>query len=94
MAQNSTLEYAVEDYLVKRVKALGGLALKSDKLPGQRFIDRTCILPGGRTVYVEVKRPSGGRRERHQIEIIERLQALGHEAYFVKTKEEVDELLR
>ncbi len=86
-----TLESTIEDYLVKRVKALGGIILKGD-VPGRVFVDRICILPGGRVVFVEVKRPKGGRREKHQTETIRRLVELGHEAVFVKTKEEVDAL--
>lgn len=90
MASEST----IDQHLVKRVKQLGGISLKTDRLQGQVFVDRTIFLPGGRTVIIETKRPKGGRREAHQIEIIERLQAMGHEAFFCKTKEEVDEALQ
>ncbi len=89
-----TLESTIESYLVKRVeKEFGGVALKGDKIAGRKFIDRICILPAGRVVFFECKRPSGGRREAHQTVIVEQLRALGHEAYFVKTKEEVDDRL-
>lgn len=87
------LESTIEDYLVKRVKALGGISLKTDRIVGHRFLDRTCFLPGGRTVVIETKRPVGGRRARLQVDTVEQLQALGHEVYFCKTKEEIDTVL-
>lgn len=86
------LETSVEDYLVRRVEQAGGIALKGD-VPGRRFVDRICFLPGGRIVVFELKRPSGGHRRRHQVETVRRLVALGFEAYFCKTKEEVDACL-
>lgn len=85
----SPLEETVEDYLVKRVEAIGGVALKGD-VKGRRFLDRICILPGGVTVYVEVKRPSGGRYSKHQVETLKRLQALGHKVARVENRAEVD----
>lgn len=88
-----TLESTIEGHLVKRVeKEIGGIALKG-AVPGRRFIDRICILPGGRVVFFELKKPKGGRRSAHQEETIERLVALGHEAVFAKTKEEIDVVL-
>ena len=87
------LESTIEDYLVKRVKALGGFSLKTDRVDGRRFVDRTCFLPGGRVLIVECKRPKGGRRQALQVHHIETLVAMGHEAVFMKTKEEVDAVL-
>lgn len=85
------LEDSIETYFVKRVRfTLGGIALKGD-VKGQRFLDRIAILPGGRTVYVELKRPKGGRYSVHQKETLERLKAMGHETARLKTKKEVDE---
>lgn len=88
------LEASIEGYLVKRVEANGGIALKADKLAGRRFVDRICFLGNGRIVIVELKRPKNGRRSPHQVETVKRLLALGCEVYFCKTKEEVDAALR
>lgn len=88
------LESTIEDYLVQQVKALGGFSLKGDRIAGRRFIDRICILPGGRTVYVECKRPKGGRYSVHQVETLDRLRELGHEVWRVKTRQEVDACLK
>jgi len=87
-----TQESTIESYLVKRIVALGGFALKG-AVPGRRFIDRICILPDGVTLWIECKRPCGGRRTTLQEDTIGRLLDLGHFAFFVKTKEEVDMVL-
>lgn len=87
-----TLESTIEAYLVKRVEALGGICLKGD-VKGRRFIDRICILPGGVTIYVETKRPKGGRRSKHQEATIKTLQDMGHEAGFAYTKFDIECLL-
>lgn len=87
-----TLESTIEAYLVKRVRELGGETVKL-AVPGTRFIDRLCMLPSGVTLYVELKRPEGGRASALQRHWIEWLVANGHRAAFVKTKEEVDALL-
>lgn len=89
-----TLESTIESYLVKRVEALGGFTLKTDRVPGRRFLDRTCFLPGGRVIVVELKRPVGGRLRKLQAEMIEQVRALGHECYRCNTKEEVDAVLK
>jgi len=90
----STLEASVEAYFVKRVTELGGLSLKTDHIGGKRFLDRTAFLPGGRTLIAELKRPKGGRRSPLQIEQVNMLLLMGHEVYFLKTKEEVDRALQ
>lgn len=86
------LEETVEDYLVKKVKALGGYALKGD-IKGQRFLDRILILPHGRTIWCECKRPLNGRYSKHQEETIKRLTEMGHLCAKVKNKTEVDLLI-
>lgn len=88
------LEENVEGYLVRQIEARGGMALKG-AVPGRRFIDRICVLPYGITAFVELKRPKGGVRSAHQIETIRRLKdEMHHVAVFLKTREEVDMLLR
>lgn len=84
------LEYTVEDYLVKQVEKRGGIALKG-AVPGRRFVDRICILPGGVTLYAELKRPDKkGRLSVHQGETLKRLRALGQYATRFDTRNEID----
>jgi len=89
-----TLESTIEAYFVKRVVELGGFSLKTDRIAGKRFLDRTAFLPGGRVIVAELKRPSGGRRAKLQVGQVTKLIETGHEVYFLKTKEEVDRALQ
>lgn len=51
------LEKTIENHLVKRVRAAGGMALKFVS-PGTAGVpDRVVLLPGGRIVFVELKAP-------------------------------------
>lgn len=89
-----TLESTIEAYFVKRVVELGGFSLKTDRIAGKRFLDRTAFLPGGRVIVAELKRPIGGRKARLQVGQVAQLTEMGHEVYFLKTKEEVDRVLQ
>lgn len=54
------LEKEIEEKLRKAVEAAGGLCLKW-VCPGWAGVpDRIVLLPGGRLVFVETKRPKGG----------------------------------
>lgn len=88
------LEASVEAHLVNRVRRMGGVSLKTDRVDGKKFLDRTCFLPGGRVAVFELKRPEGGRLDVYQKALIAQLQALGHEVHCCNTKEEVDAALR
>lgn len=56
------LEKFLEQKLVRRVKAVGGLCLKWSSPGAAGVPDRIVLLPGGRVIFVEMKRPQGGRR--------------------------------
>lgn len=88
-----TLESTIEDYFVKRIIELGGFSLKTDRIRGKRFLDRTAFLPGGRVIVAELKRPVGGRKAALQIEHVAMLNLMGHEAYFLHTKKAIDDAL-
>lgn len=87
------LEKSVEDYLVEKVEALGGIALKGD-ISGRRFIDRIIILPKGVTIWCEVKRPAVKRVTAHQEETLTRLEQKGHVTWKVNRRETVDEFFK
>lgn len=87
-------ENFVETCLVQRVKALGGAAEKVTVLGVRGFFDRLIVLPGGRVVFVECKRPSGGRFSAHQILRHARYKNLGAEVAIVRNEEDIDRLLR
>lgn len=57
-----TLEKEIEKKLGDIVKSHGGLCLKW-VCPGWSGVpDRILLLPGGHILFVELKRPKGGRR--------------------------------
>lgn len=57
----NTLEKEIEAKLRKLVESRGGMCLKW-VCPGWVGVpDRIVLLPGGRVIFVETKRPKGGR---------------------------------
>lgn len=82
-------ESDIEARLVRGVETLGGVAIK---LPGDGWPDRLCVLPHGRIVWVETKRPDGAvaglQKWRHKV-----LRKLGQVVEVPWTAAEVDQLL-
>jgi hypothetical protein len=87
------LENVVEDYLVKRVEAAGGIAEKTIALGTRGYFDRTCVLPGGRVIFVEVKKPRRSHTTKHQSTRHAAYIALGAEVAVVKNLADVDRLI-
>ena len=86
-------ENEVEAYLRRQVEKLGGLCLKipADYMRG--VPDRIVLLPHGVLVWVETKRPSGGRVSGSQLVVHEMLRRLGQQVVIVWSREDADELL-
>ena len=83
------LEKHIEAALVKRVKALGGMAEKFTS-PGRRSVpDRIVTLPGGRVVFVELKAP-GAKPTDNQQRDHERRRALGCDVRVIDSMGAVD----
>ena len=53
------MEKQIEAHLVKRIKALGGVAYKFTSPAHRGVADRIVCLPDGRTWFVELKAPGG-----------------------------------
>lgn len=82
-------ERRVEAALARRVKDLGGWAVKL--LPSVMGLpDRIVLLPGGTVVFVELKSPTG-KTAVHQDVVHERLRRLGFPVIVLSTLEAVDE---
>ena len=94
MTENQTYltEAQVETYLRKKVKALGGLCLKLPAVYVEGIPDRLILLPGGIALFVETKRPEGGRVAPLQEYWQKKLRRLGFVSEIVKNYEEIDEL--
>lgn len=83
------LERDIEQYLVRRIKRLGGMAEKFTS-PGRRSVpDRLVTLPGGRVVFIELKAP-GKKPTENQLRDHQRRRDLGCEVMVIDTKEGVD----
>lgn len=91
---STPLEKDIERKLRKKVEAHGGLCLKW-ACPGWAGVpDRMILLPGGRIIFAELKRPKGGRYSRLQDWWRDTLQALGFDYFRVKNEAEALALLR
>jgi hypothetical protein len=77
------LEKDIEKKLVEKVRRRGGLCLKW-VCPGWAGVpDRIVLLPGGKIVFVELKRPRGGVLSSRQIWWAKKLVDLGFKHFFV-----------
>lgn len=84
-------ESAVEAYLVKRVKALGGAAYKWRGHGGAA--DRIVTLPDGQTWFVEVK-TEGGRLSELQKIFAEDMARMNQRYACLWNKEQVDAFIK
>lgn len=88
----TALERDIEQKLVKMVESYGGLCLKW-VCPGWLGVpDRIILLPGGRVLFAETKRPKGGKLSAMQKWWLRRLKLLGFWAGVVWTEENVKTL--
>ena len=86
------LEKDIEWYLVKRVKALGGIAYKFTSPQRRSVPDRLCLLPGGVFFFVELKAPGKKPTPQQEREHL-RIKALGIPCHVADNKEHVDTIL-
>jgi hypothetical protein len=86
------LEKDIEQYLVRKVKAAGGLCEKFTS-PGRRSVpDRIITMLGGRIFFVELKAP-GKKPTVKQLADHKRRLELGCNVLVIDTKEGVDDLI-
>ena len=86
-------ENVVENELVRRVEAAGGMAEKVTVIGRRGFFDRLIVLPGGVVVFCEVKRPRGGVFSMHQIQRHKAYRSLGVVVAVVRNSADIDRLL-
>lgn len=85
-------ESKLERRLVNEVKRIGGIAPKFVS-PGNRGVnDRLVILPGGQTIYVEMKSP-GKPLEPLQARWARILRNMGHRFYKIDSNEDIDRFI-
>lgn len=85
-------ETDVEQYLTDEVKKRGGLSYKFTS-PGQIGVPDRIIILNGKTAFVELKRPKGGRFSKLQKWQIEQMRQAGALVYTAKNKEEVNRIM-
>jgi len=85
-------EAVLEAHLVKKVRAIGGIAEKAVYLTKAGAADRWCFLPGGRLYLVEVKTEHGRLSAQQKIER-DRMLALGFDFNVVWSEAEIDALI-
>ena len=91
-AVSKTKECAIEARLVKAVALFGGVTVKMQSAP-RGFPDRLVLLPGGKVIFTEVKRPKGGRVSPHQRDWMARLRQCGARAVVVRNAADIDKIL-
>lgn len=83
------LERDVEAYLVKRVKEIGGVAMKLTS-PSRRSVpDRLVLLPEGEVHFIELKAPGKTPTDAQYREHV-RLRELGMSVFVIDSKPGVD----
>lgn len=84
------LESTLEQAARKHIRSLGGQCYKW-VCPGENGVpDRICILPGGKIIFIELKRP--GRKDgmsARQKKIFRILKALGCKAWRIDNLEDL-----
>jgi hypothetical protein len=70
-------EKTLEARLVREIEARGGMALKYTSQFHRGIPDRIVLLPGGRTIFVELK-STGQKPTKLQMHAIRKLVKMGH----------------
>lgn len=82
-----------ENYLKKLVKARGGECIKLNPAWNIGIPDRLVLLPGPRVIFIELKRPRGGRVSKAQIYWRKIINVMGFEHHIAPTKEDIERIL-
>ena len=80
----------MEVLLVRRAAERGGIALKQTGIAG--IPDRLVLLPGGRMIFVELKRP-GEKPRKLQVYWLNKLERMGFETAVLDSVESVEEFV-
>ncbi len=86
-------EKSVEQRLQEEVKKIGGKAYKLSAAVDAGMPDRLVCIPGGKAIFVETKRPKGGRLSHIQRYRHKELQLMGFDVRVINTGEAVEEFI-
>lgn len=87
------IENDIEQRLKKRVEDVGGKCIKFNAVSEGGIPDRIVILPGGKIIFVELKRPKGGKVSPLQTYQIGKLRSLGCRVELVKNYADIERVL-
>lgn len=88
------IEKDIETKLIRLVAAHGGLCLKW-VCPGWSGVpDRIILLPGGRIIFVETKRPKDGRVAPLQRWWGNKLKSFGFDHYIARNEKDLADISR
>jgi Holliday junction resolvase len=85
-------EKTLERKLAKRVKEMGGRAVKLPAVHDRGLPDRMCLFPGGRVAFAEMK-STGKRPSPIQKAWLKRLEGLGFAAVVIDSTEKLEKFL-
>ena len=86
-------EKSVEQRLQEEVKKMGGKAYKLSAAVDAGMPDRLVCIPGGKAIFVETKRPKGGRLSHIQRYRHKELRLMGFDVRVINTGEAVEEFI-
>lgn len=86
-------EKSVEQRLQEEVKKIGGKAYKLSAAVDAGMPDRLVCIPGGNAIFVETKRPKGGRLSHIQRYRHKELRLMGFDVRVINTGEAVEEFI-
>ena len=87
-------EKPIEQHLRDEIKKIGGAAYKLSAAVDAGMPDRLVCLPGGRVIFVETKRPKGGRLSRLQKYRHKALRLMGFDVRVINTSAAVTEFIK
>lgn len=87
------LERDVEAHLVRVVEKAGGRCVKFSPDSMRGMPDRVVMLPGGVLIWVELKKPRGGKLSEIQKHRHKELRALGQRVEVVWSVQDADNLI-
>lgn len=85
-------EKTLEGRLVREIEARGGMALKYTSQFHRGFPDRICLLPGGLSVFVELK-STGKKPTKLQEYAMKKLAEMGHAVIVIDNTNDLEWLL-
>lgn len=84
-------EKVIEDYLKTHIKKMGGMVIKLAPFYVSGLPDRLVLLPPGRAIFVELKRPSGGVLSKIQSYVHRKLADIGFRVRLLNSKESIEQ---